>query len=249
MPQEINCSFSIKSSHEINTVGFLGKNEFKLIAPLEFKDTFNSRGTVVNIEQQDNDKYRFHIISKTLSTEDEQITFIQKFSEYFSFLIAQSEKNPQSGTPFIKPLFSSFKSTHLPTRENAEYSGINDSINISEELTVTLTRTIDLQEKSGLRAYHTDVAQFYYDGLRAEHEKSKYFHWFLILEHLENTSAYKKINKTKLFSNEEIDQIENLAKKNEQSKEISTTKFTIKNRRKQATEINKLIASHGHQTN
>jgi hypothetical protein len=46
--------------------------------------------------------------------------------------------------------------------------------------------------KSFREGQYTDLLGFFYDGLRAEYYKSKYVHWFLVLESLEYSTRYKR---------------------------------------------------------
>ncbi|SDX61901.1 hypothetical protein SAMN05421783_1433 [Thiocapsa roseopersicina] len=79
---------------------------------------------------------------------------------------------------------------------------------------MTSTRTVALDTGHEECATYHDLLRFHFDGLRAEHKKSKYFHWFLILEYLENSQIYKtQFSSNTLFDKHETAELSRVADK------------------------------------
>ena len=131
-------------------------------------------------------------------------------AEYLSFLINRNERNPHYGNNFVQVEWFELKA--IPVQENAD--PFHDVLHISDALAISSTRKVTFEEKQVSQGIYHDILRFYFDGLRAEHKKSKYFHWFLILEYLENSVKYKKLfNSNKLFDENEEQQLRDVADK------------------------------------
>ncbi len=197
---KITCPFKLSRSHEIHEIGFRGGNNIELSVPFHIDNFFGKSDNNLEIIELEKSKYCIVINSKSLLKKDEQITFIEKVAEYLSFLINKGEDNPHYGTSFVKLEWFEFKAVVI--QENDE--PFHDTLHISDALAISSIRTVTLEKEEVLRGGYHDILRFYYDGLRAEHAKSKYFHWFLILEYLENSKKYKKLfNSNKLFDENE----------------------------------------------
>ncbi len=89
------------------------------------------------------------------------------------------------------------------------------------------------------------LIELFYEGTRSELPKSKYFHWFLILEHLEYSNKYKEKFKQEnhTFSEQEQLRIRNLAAKCDSKRKkdlilnILQPKYTLKNRQEKLYEF------------
>lgn len=210
MQVKITCPFSLPSSHKIHEIGFRGDNNIKLTLPFRREDFLGIIGTSLEINQHEDGKYCFVIVSDSLGQEEKQVEYLERVAECLSFLINRNELNPHYGTNFVQVEWFEFKA--IPVQENDE--PFHDVVHLSEALDISSTRTVTLEEeKVSLGSYH-DILRFYFDGLRAEHDKSKYFHWFLILEYLENSEKYKALfNSNKLFDENESEQIRDVATK------------------------------------
>jgi hypothetical protein len=214
---KITCPFTVKSSHEIHDVGFRGGSSITLSTPIKFFDPLGSSNTSLEIIELNEKNYQFEILSRTLSSRDVQVEFVQKVSDYLSFLMARRELNPQYGNCFIAPEWLAFMAVRVVQEEGAK----QDESGAVQMRSVATTRDswqIQSERKLVLNsgdlgaAAHVDLMRFYVDGLRAEHGKSKYFHWFLILEYLENSEAYKSLFfPDKLFDPSEIEKVVALA--------------------------------------
>ncbi len=210
MRVKITCPLRLPSSHEIHQIGFRGDSNIELKTPLRLEGFLGKVDTNLEVNKVEKGKYRIVIDSDSLLEEVEQIDFLKKVSEHLSFLINKKEDNPHYGTNFVELEWFEFKVT-VDEESNETF---RDTMHISSTLAISATRTIALDETEVLRSHYHEVLRFYYDGLRAEHAKSKYFHWFLILEYLENSEKYKALfNSDKLFDKNEKDMIKKVANK------------------------------------
>lgn len=208
MRTKITCSFSVISSNEIVEPGFRGGNKLVLTLPLSIKNPMELSDTALEVTEAHDGSYQITITSAQLTSKILQIEFVEKIAEYLSFLINRDEKNPRYGNLFIKINWFNFSATSI--RE--EHDGHHETVHISDSLSITSTRNLQLLEKDWRNATYNDMLRFYFDGLRAEHEKSKYFHWFLILEYLENSKKYAYMfAHDKLFNEAESKIIEDAA--------------------------------------
>jgi hypothetical protein len=208
MNNTITCTFQITSSNDIEVPGFHGSNELLLTTPLSVSNPFGLDHTTLEITKKD--FYQLKIISKELKYKELQIEFIEKAAEYLSFLINQNEKNPQYGNSYIKINWLDFLATATPKPS----SDIHERLGISDTWSITSIRTLKVNEGNWQNALHGDILRFYFDGLRAEHKKSKYFHWFLVLEYLEKSKKYTQMfSLEKLFTDAESKIIEDAASK------------------------------------
>lgn len=196
MKHIFSCPFKIEKSHKIASVGFEGGNEVSLQCPIKVENPLGQTNTTLNITFNTNNEYEFLVESLSLHTEESQISFIQEVSEFISFHFGQHEHNAHYGTHFIKIDWFNFRN---------HQQGISSALDISSSWEL---------KRSFLNwdCTYNDLLRFYFDGLKAEYDKSKYFHWFLILEKLENSEKYKRMfNCQGLFSDKEKQAIRSVA--------------------------------------
>jgi len=203
------CPFLIMASHEILTKDFHGKNSVELKLPFELESPLGIEDTTLKISEVNGNEYLFHVTSATLGTEEQQTRFLEQIAAHISLRLGVEEVNPHYGTLFVKPSWHKLESV-------AEASS---GSMLSASLSLKSTLTLDISAEKFLPSAHSDLMSFYYDGLRAEHLKSKYFHFFLILEYLESSPKYiAQFNKDKLFNATEAQLIETLANQMENTK-------------------------------
>jgi hypothetical protein len=77
MPFKITCPFSLPRSHEIHDVGFRGGNNIELTLPIQQKDFLGIIGTSLEINQDQNGKYYFVVVSDSLNTEEKQVGYLE----------------------------------------------------------------------------------------------------------------------------------------------------------------------------
>jgi hypothetical protein len=205
---KITCPFSLISSHEILDVGFKGGNEINLVVPSKIESPLGINDVIVEFEPINKNKFNITVLSQALDTQQKQKDFLEKISESLSFLINRREHNPAYGTIFAKVDWYEFKALQIPENDG----NLISNVLVSDLWGVFSTRPVNLDEFEWKNSSYHDVLRFYYDGLKAEHKKSKYFHWFLILEYLENSDRYKSLfNHNKLFDDNEKQAINKLA--------------------------------------
>lgn len=210
MRVKITCPFRLPGSHEIHEVGFRGDSNIELTIPFRLEGFLGQVGTSLEINEQKKGKYSIVIVSDSLLKKDEQIGFLERVSEYLSFLINKNENNPHYGTNFVELEWFDFKAIQIQENDKP----FHDTLHMSDALAISSTRTVTLEAEEVSKGSYHDVLRFYYDGLRAEHAKSKYFHWFLILEHLENSKKYRALfNSKKLFDENEKILLKEVAEK------------------------------------
>jgi hypothetical protein len=210
MSYKITCPFTLISSHKIEEVGFRGGNNIRLTIPFKIDTPLGFTGINLEIDQLEEDKYNIVIISNSLDTKEKQVRFLEKISEYISFLINRKENNPQYGSIFVNIEWFDFKAILLQEDSNSFLS----TAHLTDFWEISSTRPVTISHDDLSSATYNDLLQFYFNGLRAEHKKSKYFHWFLILEYLEKSGKYKNLfNDKKLFDEVEEQEIKNVAEK------------------------------------
>ena len=243
MQIKITCPFSLPSSHEIHEVGFRGDNKIRLTLPFRREGFLGVVGTSLEINQGEDGKYFFVIESDSLDQEVTQVKYLKRAAEFLSFLINKKEHNPHYGTNFIKLEWFDFKAVMI--QENDE--PFTDVIHLSDALALSSTRTVTLEEGEESQGTYHDIMQFYFDGLRAEHKKSKYFHWFLILEDLEHSEKYKALfNPNKLFDENETQQLKEVANKmNNGAKKGAVLNLLSRTKEFRSYKLHKLINEFG----
>jgi hypothetical protein len=213
---KITLPFKVLSSNELIEPGFQGGNRPKLSLPQHVKNPMGLEETELEIKLEDevHNTYQLTITSKNLSSTSQQFAFIEKLSEYLSFLINKEERNPRLGTLFVKVDWFNINIIE----KDGDNSDFHDSIHVTDRLSFKAIRAIDILENALSSAFYHDILRFYFDGLRAEHKKSKYFHWFLILEYLENSPKYSQMfSEKRLFSATESEIIKDASEKMDNS--------------------------------
>lgn len=210
-----NCSFEVRSSHDISTVGFSGSSAFVIENGINCTCPFGFKNTSVEIESCNDSQYKLSIESYELIDQVSQIKYLNDLSSFLSFLIGKGEINGSYGTPYIHLKLESFLCTEKDVQDhklNDNDIVINDFVHISDSLSIQSTRHFKFESSSLSGAFNHDVVSIYRNGLKAESERSKFFHWFLILEFLEGTPLYSQMfPKGSMFNDEETCKIRELA--------------------------------------
>ncbi|PID58138.1 hypothetical protein CSB45_05480 [candidate division KSB3 bacterium] len=166
-----------------------------------------------------------------LPRDEDLVAFLNRFSKTLSFLINRENYDPHYGTIYVDiDLFQ------LTIATNDDRWSVKDKLKAKmREMVSTMLEQIDACDNSLL-------LDFYYEGLRTELEKSKFFHWFHVLEFLEESELYKrKFNSERLFSPEEVTQIKTLAKSMDSDRKrgiiTGVLRHTAKNREEKIFEL------------
>lgn len=190
---KFNCDFEIRSSHDISGVGFSGSS-IVTIEEISFVCPFGLPNTYIAIAPLNNSLYSLSIESFDLTDQKCQVKYLSELSVFLSFLIGKNELSGHSGTPYVYIKFETFFSKEEIVQEqklNDNNLIINDFLHVTDSLSIQSTQHIKFEESSLKSAFNHETVQMYHNGLKAESESSKFFHWFLILEFLESSPLYE----------------------------------------------------------
>jgi len=211
-----SCIFDVKSSHNISNIGFSGNSKFIIENEVNCHCPFGFQNTTIAINKNTDNNYKLTIKSYELNEQLNQIKYLSELSCFLSFLIGKDESNGRYGTPFIDLKLETFLCNEEFIKNHKLHQNnkiiINDYLNIRDTLSIEATRHFKFENKSFIGAFNHEIIHIYHNGLKAESEKSKFFHWFLILEFLENTPLYSNLfPKGSMFNDEETKKIKTLA--------------------------------------
>jgi hypothetical protein len=212
MNVRISCPFVIKNSGSANSPGFFGDNTVEL-APFKQEGLLGLGGTNIEVSLLSHRRYLLEVVSDCLPDESGQIDYLKKVAEYLSFLLNRDESNPHFGNSFVSLDWYEFAS--IPSPEAGDHINdqvqVNSGIRLEAKFRVATMREVAFSDRHDKDRRHHDVLRFYFGGLSAEDKKSKYFHWFLVLECLEHSPGYKQRFSRKLFDSEEEQRLRKIA--------------------------------------
>lgn len=202
-----NCDLEIRSSHDVNHIEFSGKSSFVLDEEFNIPCPYGNKGTHITVKNQDAGKIKIEVSSENIEDKEKQAEYLKKIAILLSSILGFREKNPYYGTPFITPNLHTFQSRREgPSRGSA--------LQLSDSFSIESTTHVKFSDYDFSSIQETDLLNHYYNGLKAEGEKSKFFHFFLVLEVLEGCDLYKKLFPDgTLFSEEEKVEIRDFARK------------------------------------
>lgn len=211
----IECKFEFFSSHSINEVGFQGASVYNVEEGFFFSCPLGLSDTKIELSCTKSPDFIVKVESLVLEEQAKQVSYLNRLASYLSFVAAKNEKNGHYGTPFIKVYFDTLKK-ETTTIENESSitnpSDFNSPINISDSLSIKSTNKVIFNDDNVIKVSYNDILDYYYNGLRAESEKSKFFHWFLIVEYLEGSELYSKLFPSgTMFNEDESNSIKDLA--------------------------------------
>ncbi|HEY8036046.1 MAG TPA: hypothetical protein VIF37_10715 [Methylobacter sp.] len=210
-----NCSFEIKSSHDVSGVGSSRSSSFVVSKGISCTSLFGLKNTLIEIEKHNESLYKFNVDSYDLDNQTVQIKYLNDLSALISFLIGKDEVNGYYGTPYIHLNLESFFCKEEIVQDhkiNDNEFVINEFLHVRDSVSIQSTRHIEFDEKALIGVFNHEMLDVYRNGLKAESERSKFFHWFLILEYLEGTPLYSHLfPKGSMFSEEETKKIRDLA--------------------------------------
>jgi hypothetical protein len=215
---EITVPLKLKSSHNIQAINYRGNSDIEIEGQKyeAIENIFDMPGCIVSLE---NNKANSSIYLKleldyNLEFDENKVKLkIEEIAELFSFNLSIQDTNPKYGTNYFEIQWFDYKC--IPT-EKENYLAPH-TMKFSDNLTIT-----DSLEMKIIRHYHIksfpienwkydEILHYFYEGLKSNYNKSKFFHWFLILERIENSVEYKSLfNSDKLFIDDEIQQMKML---------------------------------------
>ena len=119
---------------------------------------------------------------------EEIVKFAKKIESYITLLFAKFENNPQNGLCYAEINWETAKRWSMKISQVMKPFCNQEQWNIDDE-------------------YDHIIFSSYYEGIKANNVKSKYFHWFLILESLEKSKAYQNHFKERLFEESELERL------------------------------------------
>lgn len=192
-----SCNLEIRSSHDVNYIEFSGKSSFILDEEFNFPCPYGNKETKIGINNTDEGIIKITVSSKEIGSKEDQCRYLDKIAILLSSILGFKEKNPYYGTPFITLDLHTFNSKR-------EGSALESTIQISDSFSIESTTHVKFSDYDFTSIQDTELLSHYYNGLKAEGDKSKYFHFFLILEILEGCDLYKRtFPDGTLFSEEE----------------------------------------------
>lgn len=215
---KLNCLFEVRSSHNISSVRFSSSSKFSIANEISYDCPFGLKNTFVEIQRHDDSLYKLNIESYDLINEASQIKYLNDLSSFLSFLIGKKVMYGmygQHGTPYIYLKLESFTCIEEVVQNHTLSNNdivINDSFHVSESFSLQSSQKFKFDDTNLTGALNHEMVNVYHNGLKAESERSKFFHWFLILEFLEDSPLYSQMfPKGSMFSEEESEKIRELA--------------------------------------
>lgn len=179
------CNFEIRSSHDVNQIEFSGESSFVLDEKFNLVCPYGNQDTNITVENTDENTIKITVSSIPIADKEEQGKYLEKIAILLSSTLGFKERNPFYGTPFITLDLHSFHS-----RVEGTFS--ETTLQLSDHLHLKSTSHVKFSDFDFSSVQDTELLNHYYNGLRAESGKSKFFHFFLILEILEGSDLYKK---------------------------------------------------------
>lgn len=211
----IECKFELFSSNSINEVGFQGASIYNLEEGVFCFCPLGLPNTKIELSCTNSPDFIVKVESLDLKEQVEQVSYLNRLASYLSFVAAKNELNGYYGTPFIKVHFDTFlRKTTTIEDENfiTTPSAFNSSVEMTDSLSIESISKVKFNDSNVIKASYNEVLDYYYNGLRAESGKSKFFHWFLIVEYLEGCGLYSKLFPSgTMFSEDESNSIRDLA--------------------------------------
>lgn len=190
------CKFELFSSHIINEVGFQGASIYNLEEGVLRSCPLGSPNTKIELSCTNRPDFIVRVESLYLKEQVKQVLYLKRLASYLSFVAAKNEPDGYYGTPFIKVHFDKFL-TKAITIEDENFittpSYFNSSVEIKDSLSIKSISRVRFNNDNIIEVSYNEVLDYYYNGLTAESGKSKFFHWFLIIEYLEGCGLYSEL--------------------------------------------------------
>jgi hypothetical protein len=213
---KVKCDFELRSSHRVSEVGFQGDSSFSLEEGIKSACPLGLPNTEIEIISSNNSVFNVEVDSLDLVKQADQVSYLRKLASYLSFVTAKDEHNGHYGAPYINVILETFNATScevdkevLPDNRNV----LQSIINPTESVSINIKRRVEFNTQNIELVQYNELLAYYYNGLKAESEKSKFFHWFLIIEFLEGSNRYVEMFPSgTMFTSAEQQRIKSLAK-------------------------------------
>ncbi|MCI5121402.1 MAG: hypothetical protein D3908_09485, partial [Candidatus Electrothrix sp. AUS4] len=254
---------SSSSNNAIEHARSLGIDVISLNVPKKIKSFFNDKCFLIEFDPIDKAiGYDVCIYTDDLLEKEEYVYIYREIAKCISFVINIDEANPHHGTFFIEFNSDQLRSVKIYSKQNNRHiedikqllvrygfdetkhklATVEVQAGAHISVSICVPRSVIIDEKSLLHISACDITQFYYDGLVAEYPKSKYFHWFLILESLEHSDLYKKMFNDRLFDDTEEKAVRDLAEQmNDGTKKGAILQLLSRTKEVRKTKLLKLL--------
>lgn len=223
--KKVTVDLDIAVSHQISTPGFSGINEYSIV------DGDHEYGKIVYSkdfpESTSDDEFREHF---------------ERLARKASYAIAKKENNPHYGCPYFVVNWQSMTVAHIPEtiveiQDNSvsvhEQLPIRDFVGLTGKTKVKLD---DIKRTIGEIPDSEFFLDSFFNGLKSNNPKAKFFHFFVIIECIEGSKEYKfMFSKNNLFSVEESEKVREFAEGFDNRKKgviLESLNRTENNRRK-----------------
>jgi hypothetical protein len=172
------------------------------IPPGTYFGMYFSRMVLTDLKHEEG---RLEVKSPGLNTPEARTKFLDEFEAALGAAIGYTIDRPEQGTPFVQ--FDRYlmeivephrrKNDHDPKRRSVQYSATH------------YHHFYLVSDKTGFT--YNPLIQMYADGLRANAPKSKFFHWFVILEEFIEKNDRLNAGFSPLYDESERQKIRQLA--------------------------------------
>ena len=223
--KKVTVDLDIAVSHQISTPGFSGNNEYSIVDG-----------------DHESEKIVYSKDFPESTSDDELREHFERVARKASFAIAKKENNPHYGCPYFVVNWQRMTIEHIPEtvveiKDNSasvhEQLFLRDSVGLTGKTKIKLddiNRTIEEIPNSEF------FLDSFFNGLKSNNPKAKFFHFFVIIEFIEGSKEYKLMfSKNNLFSVEESKKIREFAEGFDNRKKgviLESLKRTENNRRK-----------------
>ena len=215
----INCSLQVRSSGERSSIGTSDANRcmFTEDVSLDGKTLFSIKilkGTIKphNVTLKGGSSFTEKIqcdleIENDIEA-DARIEFMTNFGRFLTFVVSQYEENPQNGFTYFEVDWLTY---HSYKPNEGRYAPYHTTMKMT--MTSRIPWDVIQWDATVIDECIEVIFNNYYNGIKANDFKSKYFHWFLILEAIEKSDAYKRAFAERLFDKTELEDIAKKFKK------------------------------------
>lgn len=218
----IKCFIELKSCGGLNAIGLSSANNIQVNEPLHLNNVslFGVKiisGVITPINAASSSKtnatkgFRVELRLEGNMSESCRVKFIEELESYLTLLLTRDEQNQHHGINYAEVNWRDYDTYVV---EAGTENVFVDTVRMRDSCSMVTTRTFVLKDEQwNLDTEYKDIFRNYYDGIKANYIKSKYFHWFLILEAIEYSELYKREHSERLFTASEMNMVEELANK------------------------------------
>ena len=210
----IRCPVEIKSSGERQWIGYSSINHVHIKEYICFENVKMFGLNIAGINITPKNKLSFDKGTITTKLElcfitvedmnsEESIRFALNIEKHITFLLAESDENPMNGFSYAEIDWLNFRATKIDSLQIPSLP----SIQVYTLSTAIKSLNFEIKHWSVANEYNDVIFDSYYNGIKANHYTSKYFHWFLIIEAIEKSNRYKREFQELLFDRSELDTI------------------------------------------